>query len=341
MPRELAVLTQSAPQPCTYTWACLLCDERETCRKDKEGHTRWLMNKRMALIRYKVLVFSNRGGVGKSTVTTNLAVSLALLGKEVGVVDADLHGQSIPALLGGAGQTLKISAGGAIIPFQAYSIKVASLAWLLQKESELAQDSSSAELAVSGARAPVGVDQLIGGVEWPELDYLLLDLPPGMGNELEIVRLIGDVTGCLIITTPQEVALRDSQKLVTALGEKGLPLIGLVENMSERQALSPNARARRVLPPNSPDVLAPRKEQASRAALRLGARSSSPTGTDAVPVPFLGRIPFDPEVAAHGKAGEPFALFCSDSETAQAYHAVANQVDAFVRKQALSPLTPC
>src|SRR5437667_11049658 len=95
MPGEIPIISHPASQPCTYMWACALCDENETCQKDKEGHSRWLVNKRMAVIRHKVLVMSNKGGVGESTVTTNLAVSLARMGKEAVVVDVDIRGRHV------------------------------------------------------------------------------------------------------------------------------------------------------------------------------------------------------------------------------------------------------
>src|SRR2546428_8607295 len=128
----------------------------------------------MSVIRHKILVMSNKGGVGKSTVTTNLAVSLALLGKEVGVVDMDIHGPNIPKMVGGEGQTLKISATGGIIPFQAYNIKVASMAFLLQ--------SSDDPIVWRDAYKYEFINQLIGGVGWQDAAFLPFDPPSGAGQ---------------------------------------------------------------------------------------------------------------------------------------------------------------
>jgi hypothetical protein len=125
MPRELNIIQTptSNGDACTYMWACAICDENESCQKDKEGHSRWLVAKRMERIEYKVLIMSNKGGVGKSTCTTNLAVSLALKGWHVGICDMDIHGPNIPKMVGAEGQKLKISTSGGIIPFQAYNLR--------------------------------------------------------------------------------------------------------------------------------------------------------------------------------------------------------------------------
>jgi Mrp family chromosome partitioning ATPase len=261
----------------------------------------------MSVVRNKILVMSNKGGVGKSTVTTNLAVSLALLGKEVGVVDMDIHGPNIPKMVGGEGQKLKISAGGGIIPFQAYNIKVASMAFLLQNSDDpiVWRDAYKYEF----------INQLIGGVEWQELDYLLVDLPPGTGNEsVTTMDLIGDVTGCIIVTTPQEVALLDSRKSVNFVKDSELPIIGIVENMSGLSC-----------PHCHKEIEVFKKGGGEAAAYDME-------------VPFLGRIPLDPDVASHCDSGEPYAMFCSDTDTAQAYHTLANKVEEFVRKRGPGPV---
>ena len=128
--------TSGGSDACTYMWACAICDENESCQKDKEGHSRWLVAKRMERIEYKVLIMSNKGGVGKSTCTTNLAVSLALKGWHVGICDMDIHGPNIPKMVGAEGQKLKISTSGGIIPFQAYNLKIASMSFLLQNSDD-------------------------------------------------------------------------------------------------------------------------------------------------------------------------------------------------------------
>jgi Mrp family chromosome partitioning ATPase len=286
---------------CTYMWACAICDENETCQKDKEGHSRWLVAKRMERIEHKVLIMSNKGGVGKSTMTTNLAVSLALKGHEVGICDMDIHGPNIPKMVGAEGQKLKISSTGGIIPFQAYNLKIASMSFLLQNPDDpiIWRDAYKYEF----------INQLLGGVEWQDLNFLLIDLPPGTGNEsVTTIDLLGGVTGAVIVTTPQEVALLDSRKSVTFCKDSEVPIIGIVENMSGLDC--PHCH-------NHIEVF--RKGGGEASALDMG-------------VPFLGRIPLDPDVVTQCDAGEPFAMFYSDTPTADAYHTIANKVDAFCKK---------
>ena len=305
MPRELNVISQpgssSGGDACIYMWACAICDENETCQKDKEGHSRWLVAKRMERIEYKVLVMSNKGGVGKSTCTTNLAVSLALKGWHVGICDMDIHGPNIPKMVGAEGQKLKISTSGGIIPFQAYNMKIASMSFLLQNSDDpiIWRDAYKYEF----------INQLLGGVEWQDLNFLLIDLPPGTGNEsVTTIDLLGNVSGAVIITTPQEVALLDSRKSVTFCKDSEVPIVGIVENMSGLECPHCHKHV---------DVF--RKGGGEASAADMG-------------VPFLGRIPLDPDVVTQSDAGEPFALFNSDTATAQAYHDIANQVEIFCKK---------
>jgi ATP-binding protein involved in chromosome partitioning len=256
---------------------------------------------------------SNKGGVGKSTVTTNLAVSLALKGHEVGICDIDIHGPNIPKMVGAEGQKLKISTSGGIIPFQAYNLRIASMSFLLQNSDDpiIWRDAYKYEF----------INQLLGGVEWQDLDFLLIDLPPGTGNEsVTTIDLIGPqhVSGCVIVTTPQEVALLDSRKSVTFAKDSEIPIIGIVENMSGLDC-----------PHCGKHIEVFRKGGGEASATDMG-------------VPFLGRIPLDPEVVTQCDAGEPFAMFYSDTPTADAYHQIANKVEAFCKRSGsllkLSPL---
>ena len=304
MPRELNVIstpTSGGSDACTYMWACAICDENESCQKDKEGHSRWLVAKRMERIEYKVLIMSNKGGVGKSTCTTNLAVSLALKGWHVGICDMDIHGPNIPKMVGAEGQKLKISTSGGIIPFQAYNLKIASMSFLLQNPDDpiIWRDAYKYEF----------INQLLGGVEWQDLNFLLIDLPPGTGNEsVTTIDLLGNVSGAVIITTPQEVALLDSRKSVTFCKDSEVPIIGIVENMSGLEC-----------PHCHQQIEVFRKGGGEASAQDMG-------------VPFLGRIPLDPDVVTQSDAGEPFAMFNSDTPTAEAYHEIANKVETFCKK---------
>ena len=305
MARELNVITSKSGDgdACTYMWACAICDENERCQKDKEGHSRWLVAKRMERIEHKVLIMSNKGGVGKSTCTTNIAVSLALKGWHVGICDMDIHGPNIPKMVGAEGQKLKVSTSGGIIPFQAYNLKIASMSFLLQNSDDpiIWRDAYKYEF----------INQLLGGVDWQDLNFLLIDLPPGTGNEsVTTIDLLGTVSGAVIVTTPQEVALLDSRKSVTFCKDSEVPIIGIVENMSGLECPHCHSQI---------DVF--RKGGGEASALDMG-------------VPFLGRIPLDPDVVTQSDAGEPFALFNSDTPTAEAYHQIANQVEAFCNKSA-------
>jgi Mrp family chromosome partitioning ATPase len=213
----------------------------------------------------------------------------------------DIHGPNIPKMVGAEGQKLKISTSGGIIPFQAYNLKIASMSFLLQNPDDpiIWRDAYKYEF----------INQLLGGVEWQDLNFLLIDLPPGTGNEsVTTIDLLGNVSGAVIVTTPQEVALLDSRKSVTFCKDSEVPIIGIVENMSGLEC--------------------PHCHQHIE-VFRKGGGEASAHDMD---VPFLGRIPLDPDVVTQSDAGEPFAMFCSDTPTAEAYHEIANKVEAFCKK---------
>jgi Mrp family chromosome partitioning ATPase len=204
-------------------------------------------------------------------------------------------------MVGAEGQKLKISTSGGIIPFQAYNLKIASMSFLLQNPDDpiIWRDAYKYEF----------INQLLGGVEWQDLNFLLIDLPPGTGNEsVTTIDLLGNVSGAVIITTPQEVALLDSRKSVTFCKDSEVPIIGIVENMSGLEC-----------PHCHQQIEVFRKGGGEASAQDMG-------------VPFLGRIPLDPDVVTQSDAGEPFAMFNSDTPTAEAFHEIANKVEAFCKK---------
>lgn len=173
-------------------------------------------------VRHIVAVASGKGGVGKSTVTANLAVALARMGYRVGVCDCDLYGPSM-GLLFGLNERLYMDERERIIPAEGYGVKVVSMAFLLDEGSPI---------VVRGPVATRYIQQFLRQVDWGELDYLLLDLPPGTGDiQLTIVQTV-PVSGAVIVTTPQEVALIDARKAVGMFEKVSVPVLGLVENMS-------------------------------------------------------------------------------------------------------------
>lgn len=177
---------------------------------------------RLAGVKHKLLVLSGKGGVGKSTVAVNLACALAALGKKVGLLDADLHGPTVPVLLNLHGKPAASKDG--ILPLDAPGgIKVVSLGLFLQERDEA--------VIWRGPMKMGAIRQFLSDVVWGELDYLIIDCPPGTGDEpLSLVQLIPDPDGAILVTTPQEVALAAVRKSVTFTRKVGLKLLGVVEN---------------------------------------------------------------------------------------------------------------
>jgi len=210
--------------------SCKTCDE-QSCRagerkdneSDAEFSERQQIAARLCRIRHKIMVMSGKGGVGKSTVAVNLAVFLALAGKKVGLLDVDIHGPSIPTMLGINGQQITVSEEG-MIPLEVNGLKVMSIGLLTSNDDE----------AIIW-RGPVKggvIKQFIKDVAWGDLDYLIVDAPPGTGDEpLSLCQTIGTLDGVLIVTTPQKVASVDVKKSITFCRRLAVPVLGVVENM--------------------------------------------------------------------------------------------------------------
>lgn len=186
-----------------------------------------MLSQRMAQIKHKILVLSGKGGVGKSTVATNLAVALSEHGNKVGILDVDIHGPSVPKMLGVEKQSVQPGTLPNLIdPITVKSNLVAmSIGFLLADQDDA--------VIWRGPRKYAVIKQFLKDVEWGDLDYLVVDLPPGTGDEpLSIAQMIDDADGAVVVTTPQEVALADVRKSIYFCKKLNVPILGVIENMS-------------------------------------------------------------------------------------------------------------
>lgn len=280
------------------------CGGEET-RRLRELKEQIELQENLFLIGRKLVVLSGKGGVGKSSVAANLAVSLSLQGYKTGILDVDLHGPSIPTLLGIEGR-LTPSGNNRIEPV-AYNanLKVMSVGLLLQDQDEA--------VIWRGPAKHGFIKQLLASVEWGDLDYLIVDCPPGTGDEpLSVIQLLEGADGAIVVTTPQDVALTDVRKSVTFCRQVKLPVIGVVENMS--------------------GFVCPHCGEGVDIFKSGGGR----TMADEMNVPFLGRIPLDPAMVSAGDEGEPFVEHQSASSTAKAFSDIVSIVSAWCKHDNLA-----
>jgi ATP-binding protein involved in chromosome partitioning len=251
--------------------------------------------RRIPGVKNVVAVASGKGGVGKSTVAVNLAVALAQTGASVGLLDADIYGPSIPIMMGLSGRPE--SNGEKLLPLERYGVRMISIGFLLPSESAVIW---------RGPMVMKAVEQLLYDVEWGEIDYLIVDLPPGTGDaQLTLAQQV-PVTGAVIVTTPQNVALADAVKGVNMFKEVGVPILGIIENMS--YFVCPHCQGRTELFSHG---------GGAETAERLGVR-------------FLGEIPLDAEVRKAGDEGSPIVQSRYDSPQASAFRDLAEKVAAAV-----------
>jgi ATP-binding protein involved in chromosome partitioning len=246
-------------------------------------------------IRHKILVMSNKGGVGKSTVAVNLALGLVHKGMRVGLLDIDVHGPSIPKMLGLEEMAL-VGNGGKIQPvLYALNLKVVSMAFLLRDRES--------PVIWRGPLKMGAIRQFLQEVDWGELDFLLIDSPPGTGDEpLSIAQLIKDLDGVIVVTTPQEVALLDSRKAVNFARNLGVPVLGVVENMSG--FVCPYCGKRTDL-------------------FKTGGGEKA---AKEMKVPFLGQIPFELEIVSSGDEGRPFLREEKESKAGEIFSRMVDQI---------------
>lgn len=249
-------------------------------------------------IKYKIAVASGKGGVGKSTVATNLAISLANAGGAVGLMDADAYGPSIPTMMGIQEQP-KVSPERKLIPLVRHNIKLMSIGFMVPEEQAMIW---------RGPMLHSSIRQLLSDVEWGELDYLIIDLPPGTGDvALSLTQAI-PLTGALIVTTPQDVALADVRRGVAMFERLGVPILGVIENMS--YFLCPHCNEKT-------EIF--RKDGGKNTSERFG-------------VAFLGQIPLDAEVCTAGDIGVPIVAGHPESPQSEAFGTVAHELESVLEE---------
>ena len=265
--------------------------------EDKQFQMRQALDKRMCEIKNKIIIMSGKGGVGKSTTAVNLALALVEQGKKVGLLDIDIHGPSIPKMLGLEGERPQADEEG-IYPLEVSGLKLMSIGFLLA--------STGDATIMRGPMKHGAIQQLLADVVWGKLDYLLLDCPPGTGDEpLSAVQLLGSGSAAVVVTTPQDVALTDVEKSLSFCRELKLPVIGLIENMSG--FICPHCGKRS-------DIFK------SGGGKKLAEKPG---------VSLLAQIPFEPLVVIGGDAGRPHILSHPDSANSQAIHQIAKVVCEF------------
>ena len=245
-----------------------------------------------------IAVASGKGGVGKSTVSVNLALALAKTGAKVGLMDADIYGPSVPIMLGIRGERpmmKEVNGKGMIMPIEVMGIKAMSIGLLIDDKQAVVW---------RGPMASSAIKQFVSDVLWEELDYLIIDLPPGTGDiHLTIVQTV-PVTGAVIVTTPQEVALADAKKAVMMFDgpQIKVPILGVVENMSY------------FTPPDAPDK-----------QYYIFGKNGGKRLAELFEIPFLGELPITMQIREGGDEGKPALLF-GDDISKNAIESVAQQI---------------
>ena len=250
----------------------------------------------LSKIKNRLLVFSGKGGVGKSTVAANLAMSFAHKGMKVGLLDVDIHGPNLPKMLGVENKRLDVTSGG-IKPVEVKkNLKLVSMSFLLQ--------DPDLPVIWRGPMKMKAIQQFLGDVKWDDLDWLVIDSPPGTGDEpLSVAQLI-PATGAVIVTTPQEVSLMDSRKAVAFARKLELKILGIIENMSGM-----------ICPHCGKTINLFKEGGGQKAAQELG-------------VSFLGKIPLDPNIVILGDEGKAFVDSQPDSKASEAFMEVVDNIIA-------------
>ncbi|CAN5701315.1 Mrp/NBP35 family ATP-binding protein [soil metagenome] len=243
-------------------------------------------------VKHCIAIASGKGGVGKSTVTVNLAVALAQAGAKVGLMDADVYGPSIPLMMG-AEDEKPYTRGDKILPIRRFGVEMMSLGFLLEEGQAVLW---------RGPMVAGTVRQLLADVDWGDLDYLLVDLPPGTGDAPMSLAQLAPLTGVVIVSTPHNVAANIAGKSVGLFRRLNAPIMGVVENMG------------------------PTTDPANGEVRRMFFGTSGEKLAEQLKVPYLGSVPFDPEIGQSGDAGMPSIIRSPHTEQAQSFRTIAGRV---------------
>lgn len=246
-------------------------------------------------IKHKIVILSGKGGVGKTTVATNLATSFAKRGKSAGILDVDIYGPNVPKLLGLEGQHPEVN-DETLLPVPGpLGIKVMSMGFLLQKSDDA--------VAWRGPLVAKAIRQFLSDLAWGELDIMVVDLPPGTGDEiLSILQLIPDIDGVVIVTTPQEVAVLDARRAIQLVERMGVKVLGIVENMSE--FVCPNCGK----------------------SYKIFGEGAAKNACEVYGVDHLGTLPLDPRVISLSDEGIPFVIEEPDSKVSKAFSELVDRL---------------
>jgi ATP-binding protein involved in chromosome partitioning len=268
-------------------------EEEEKRRKAKMGR-----------IKHKIAVISGKGGVGKSTVTVNLAMAFAIHGYpyDIGILDADITGPCVPKIIGLHGQRLQAGPPGVFPAIGPMGIKVVSMDFLLP--------SDESPVIWRGPLKMKAISQFLSDIVWGELEFLFIDLPPGTGDEpLSIMQLLPEMDGVVIVTIPSEVSQIVVKKAVTFSRKLNIPVIGIIENMS--------------------GFVCPK----CGAEINIFKVGGGEKIAEDLTVPFLGRIPIDPEVCEDSDKGVPFIVEHMNSTAAKSFMKIVKRIEEFLKTE--------